>query len=559
MLDPVSEPFFSLDIANLTPSVSVLSFDGTEAISRPFAFELEVFSKCPDLNVKSLMYRSAWLSFAGTKVGINGQIHAACLSQQRSSAGYYRLSLGPRMGCLGHRFNQRIFQDLTVPQIITRVLKEHGIHADAHRFELNGTYAERRYCTQQDESDLQLLQRLCDEEGIHYHFQHSRRRHTLVFSDSQGGFRRGPGCLYDSAPRRTGSSTNKPGEHRVSDFEVSVAQGNEVGNRALERAHGNSTAPFLGAGLLLPLSGHPHAAWNHLWLLTEVQHQGSQLPMLDQLFAADSSAVPYRNHFRATPWEIGFRPVAPTPRPRMFGVQRARVMGPIVDQVYCDAAGRISVQFDWEHQGHGARYASCWVPVSNALAGTGNQQSLPRVGTNVVVSFIQGDPDQPIVTTHLHVDHEALAANSSGMQFARGESAPSPLDLRLHVTAFADSGSERTMEMSTGTRLTFDENTRLSFLVGSSRVQIDADCLALHSPRITFVAEPGPVAYEGDSGAVIHRDGVSSDDENLLVLLRDSHPLILLCQLPSGGSFAHCRQRSCSCRVNAGFDGREAP
>src|ERR1700710_3218701 len=116
MFDPVSEPFFRLDIANLAQPVSVLSFAGTEAISSPFVFELEVVSKCPDLDVRSLMYRSAWLSFAGTKVGIHGQIHAACLSHQRSSAGHYRLSLGPRLACLGHRYNQRIFQGLTVPQ-----------------------------------------------------------------------------------------------------------------------------------------------------------------------------------------------------------------------------------------------------------------------------------------------------------------------------------------------------------------------------------------------------------------------------------------------------------
>lgn len=555
MFDPVSEPFFRLDIASLAHPVSVLSFTGTEAISKPFVFELEVVCKCPDLDVRSLMYRSAWLSFAGTRIGIHGQIHAVCLSHRRSSAGHYRFSLGPRLACLAHRCNQRIFQGLTAPQIIARVLKEHGIHADNHRFELNGTYAERIYCAQQDESDLELVQRLCGEEGIHYHFQHSRLRHILVFSDSQGGFHRGPSCFYDTAPQRLESGAAKPSRHRVTHFTVNTSAGQEQSKRALERAEGSSTSPYLSAGLLLPLTEHPHVPWNHLWLLTEVQHLGNQVPILDQLFAADSSALPYQNFFRATPWEIGFRPALPAPRPRMFGVQLARVMGPVVGQVYCDPSGRISVQFDWEQQGHGARYASCWVPVSSVLAGLNHEHCLPRVGTNVVVSFIQGDPDQPMVTARLESNPAAQEVQSGDAERPRGGETLPSLDFRLCPGTFI--GGELKVEMSPVGLLTFERNTHLAFRVGGSFVQINADHLNLHSVQITFDTQATPETNHGTVSFNAPHEQTFSANEQLLALLREGHPLVLLCGLPAGGSFAHCQQQPCNCRLKAGFDGRD--
>jgi type VI secretion system secreted protein VgrG len=558
MFDPVSEPFFRLDIPNLTHPISVLSFTGTEAISTPFAFELEVVSESSDLDLQGLMYRSAWLSFAGTKVGFNGQIHGASLSPRRSSVGHYRLSLGPRLGCLAQRYNARIFQRLSAPQIIERVLKEHGIHADDRRFELNGIYLERQYCAQYHESDLALVQRLCDEEGIHYHFQHSKRRHVLVFSDSQGGFRRGPSCFFDTGAERINSGAAKPGRPRVDQFTVSVADGNQVGSRALERAEGESTSPYLRAGLLLPLNGHPHAKWNHLWLLTEVQHQGHQVSMLDQLFAADASALPYRNHFRATPWEIGFRPGPPTQRPRMHGVHRARVLGPVIDQEYCDSSGRIRVQFDWGRQGDGAHYGCCWVPVSTALAREDQTGTLPRVGMDVVVSFIQGDPDQPLVTACIASDTEAQAFSAGNAEPKAETATPTALGLRLDPGAFVD--ADRRIEMSSGVSLTFDEHTELSFRVGDSSIQLNSDCLTLRSAQITFDTELVPIPCDdGDAAsAEPQSDPLHPDGEQLLALLRGAHPLILLCAQPSGGSFAHCQLQPCDCRAQIGFDGREA-
>ncbi|WP_397450097.1 type VI secretion system tip protein VgrG [Pseudomonas sp. NA-150] len=541
MFDPVREPVFRLDIQNLSHTLNVLSFTGTEAISQPFAFELEVVSESSDLNLQSLMYRSAWLSFAGEKTGINGLIHGAGHSRRGPNLAHYRLSLGPRLACLAQRFNQRIFQFMSAPQIIARVLKEHGIRGDAHRFELSGTYPERMYCAQHHESDLQFVQRLCEEEGIHYHFQHLKRRHVLVFGDTQAGFRRGPSGHFQSASTEAG----------VSQFRVGQASTEANDTRAWQRAEGKSAMPTLTAGLLLPLSGHPQQEWNHLWLLTEVQHRGDQTHLFEELaMSSDISDSPYRNHFRATPWEVGFRPPPPPVRPPMLGVQRARVVGPVFDQVYCDALGRISVQFDWGCQGQGAHYASCWVPLCPALADDQDPDSRPRVGMDVVVSFVRGDPDQPLVTGCLHTPDARLAdsaVNTETVTDTEQDDGPAPregaLRMRLDPRTFVSEGQK--IEVSGGINLTFEEDSELLFSVGDTSVYLGAEGLKLCGEQITFNALPERVG----PGAEVERQ---HRVEQLLQLLQANHPLILLCHQAAGNSFAHCQKTPCACRAMGG-------
>jgi type VI secretion system secreted protein VgrG len=524
MFDPAHEPIFRLDIPNLSHTLNVLSFTGTEAISQPFAFELEVLSESSDLNLQSLMYRSAWLSFVGSNLGFNGQIHGVGHSRRGPNLNHYRLSLGPRLACLAQRFNQRIFQCLTAPQIIAQVLKEHGIRADAHRFELCGSYPERTHYAQYHESDLQFVQRLCDEEGIHYHFQHSERQHVLVFGDTQGCFRRGPTCYFQTAI--TG--------HRVNRFAVKGVDGLAHTHRTQQRAAGESISPALRAGQLLPLTGHPRNDWNHLWLITEVRHRGNQVHVFDELsIGVVGPRLPYSNHFQATPWEVGFRPELPLPRLPMFGVQRARVVGPIANRVYCDPLGRISVQFDWGHQGDGAHHASCWVPVSPALA-----DALPKVGMQVLVSFVDADPDRPLVTACLPL-HNALPLVALDEPDETPAPAESALRMRLDLRTFVSAGQR--IELSNGSALSFETGSELLFNVGGSSVSLGNDGLRLCSEQIVFEAAPEPVDE-------LERQVIG---DQLLELLQAGHPLVLLCRQPEGGSFAHCQRTPCPCRMDA--------
>ncbi|MCW5282652.1 type VI secretion system tip protein TssI/VgrG, partial [Pseudomonas aeruginosa] len=181
---------FSLAIDGLALDLQVLSFSGREAISQPFAFDLELVGERPVPDLESLLHKPAFLTLGPAGNGIHGLVRSAGQGDSGKRLTRYRITLVPQLAYLAQRTNQRIFQHLTVPQIVGRVLEEQGILADAYRFQLGTRYPEREYCVQYDESDLQFVQRLCCEEGIHFHFQHSATAHLLVFGDDQTVFPR---------------------------------------------------------------------------------------------------------------------------------------------------------------------------------------------------------------------------------------------------------------------------------------------------------------------------------------------------------------------------------
>lgn len=380
MSDPANEPSFRLDIAGQPHPFSVLAFTGTESISEPFVFQLHLLIDDPDLDLGGLMYRGAYLHFFDTCVGIHGQIHAVIEVAHGASSRLCRVRLGPKLACLAQRFNQRIFTGLTVPEIISRVLHEHGIREGAFSLELAGDYRARDYCTQYRESDLQFLQRLCAQEKIHYHFQHRQTGHCVVFADTQRSFRRSDSALFQAE----GESCS------VRQFSVRAQDGASAhSGRAEQVAEGQSDLADLRSGVCMPLSGHPFSDWNHLWLLTSVQHQGCQAQakpfgLREAFFDGAPSAIRYRNHFCATPWEVAFVPARQSPEPRMNSVQRAWVVEPAVDQPNEATQGLIAVQFEWLYQGQGSSPGHCWVPVSC-------EETAQRfkAGVEVLVSFAQ--------------------------------------------------------------------------------------------------------------------------------------------------------------------------
>ena len=189
MFHAANQTHFSLAIDGVQHDLQVLEFRGNEALNRPYRFDLELVSEKPDLDLESLLHKPAFLAFAPDGSGVHGLIHRIAQGESGKRLTRYRLALVPQLAYLAHRTNQRIFQHLTVPQIIAQVLKEHGILADAHRFQLGPTvYPERDYCVQYDETDLHFVQRLCEEEGLSYHFRHSPDGHLLVFGDDQTVF-----------------------------------------------------------------------------------------------------------------------------------------------------------------------------------------------------------------------------------------------------------------------------------------------------------------------------------------------------------------------------------
>ncbi|WP_028239230.1 type VI secretion system tip protein TssI/VgrG, partial [Stutzerimonas azotifigens] len=192
MFNPANQPHFSLHVPGLEHDLQVLEFHGREAISTPFAFDVELVGERPDLDLEALLHQPAFLAFGPDGGGVHGLIQRIAQGESGPRLTRYRLTLRPQLAYLAHRTNPRIFQHLSVPQIVARVLEEHGIlEGVGHRFDLGPVlYPPREYCVQYGESDLHFVQRLCEEEGIHYHFRHDQAGHVLVFGDDQTVFPR---------------------------------------------------------------------------------------------------------------------------------------------------------------------------------------------------------------------------------------------------------------------------------------------------------------------------------------------------------------------------------
>ena len=152
MFAPANQAAFTLDIPGIAHDFKVLSFDGTEHIGRPYHFQLELVSERPDLDIEALLQRPAFLSFTDQRTGIHGLIHRVAQGDAGKRLTRYHVDLVPHLYYLTYRTNQRIFQHLSAPEIISRVLADHGIQADAFRLQLNSDYPKRIYCTQYDES-----------------------------------------------------------------------------------------------------------------------------------------------------------------------------------------------------------------------------------------------------------------------------------------------------------------------------------------------------------------------------------------------------------------------
>ncbi|EPV3000247.1 type VI secretion system tip protein TssI/VgrG, partial [Pseudomonas aeruginosa] len=212
-------------------------------------------------------------------------------------------------------------------------------------------------------------------------------------------------------------AADAPAEPDLEDYDypgrfVDRQRGKLLNQRALERhradrrlGEGVSDQPLLVSGHFLEIAEHPRAEWNDLWLLSEVFHEGKQPQVLEENVTSDTSASTddfqqgYRNRFLATPWEVFFRPPLEHPKPRVLGSQTAVVTGPPGEEIHCDRYGRVRVQFHWDREGQGDDKSSCWLRVASGWAGNGyGGIVIPRVGMEVLVDFLEGDPDQPLVS-----------------------------------------------------------------------------------------------------------------------------------------------------------------
>src|SRR5690606_28230237 len=211
------------------------------------------------------------------------------------------------------------------------------------------------------------------------------------------------------------------------------SRGKHLAQRTLERhrsdyhqATAHSDQPTLRSGHFLELEGHPRTSWNDLWLITELHHEGKQPQALEESvtgegFSSTAGLAPaplagegwgegettftqgYRNHFTATPWATPHRPALEHPKPKVLGTQTATATGPEGDETHCDNQGRTKVQFHWDREAQAHANTSCWLSVASNCAGKHwGSLTIPRIGMEVLVSFLEGDPDQPLVSGCLY-------------------------------------------------------------------------------------------------------------------------------------------------------------
>ncbi|MPR01645.1 type VI secretion system tip protein VgrG [Pseudomonas sp. MAFF 212408] len=449
MFAPANRSAFTLTLDGQPSELRVFEFTGTEAISQPYCFDLELVCEQPDIDLENLLHRQVYLGFDDQGHGVHGLVDRVAQGDSGRRLTRYQISLVPHLAYLRHSSHQRIFQHQTVPQIVARVLVGQGIQSDRFEFRLSGTYEQREYCVQFAETDLAFIHRLCAEQGIHYHFQHSTEGHLLVFGDDQTVFAQpdqatpytpGSGMVadtpaikrfsvqldtrptavslrdYDFRKPRLVLESEVAGEqlpalqeqHSPGHFSDRV-HGKFLAQRRLERhrsdyrlAQGAGDEPALVCGRFLTLTGHPRAEWNDLWLVTHLTHEGKQPQVLEEAVteaAGGEFSQGYRNKFVAAPWDVIFRPPLPEQsRPTLAGYQNAVVTGPADSEIHCDEYGRVKVQMAWDRAGEHNEHSSCWLRVASAWAHDRYGSVLiPRVGMEVLVGFVNGDLDMPLV------------------------------------------------------------------------------------------------------------------------------------------------------------------
>lgn len=432
--------------------LEVLAFTAEEQLSAPFELDVTaVIRPGTEVDAQGLLGAPAALcALAGENAARNLHGMVARVRAWEEGGGEerrrLRLTVVPRLWRLGKMVRSRIFQDQTVPQIVAKVLKDADIE---HRLNLTAAYSARNYCVQYRESDLAFVSRLLEEEGIFYLFEHASDGHVMVIGDSPSAHPPLPGEVRiafreksnlepgtDHADRFSSVREVRSGKVTLRDFDEQRPALDLTSSRSAEgveeeleiydypagyrepaagkararvrleaeraqalRQVGSSVCKRLVPGHVFELAEHPMADLNGEYVLLSVTHRGRQS---GRLTAAAGEAIDdeaYRNEFVCLKKETPFRPERRTPRPVIHGAQTAMVVGPAGEEIHTDEHGRVKVQFHWDREGRRDDRASCWIRVAQSWAGPGwGALYLPRIGQEVVVEFLEGDPDQPLVT-----------------------------------------------------------------------------------------------------------------------------------------------------------------
>ncbi|CDK16359.1 type VI secretion system tip protein VgrG [Erwinia amylovora] len=449
---------------------------GREALSQSFELSVQLLSTDARIERRALLGQPITVciptqGLLNTRY-LNGKITKVSVSSQALGGtryAVYNLVMEPDLWPLKRDKNLRIFQGQTVPQIVKTLLGEYNVTLEDR---LTGSYRSWEYCVQYQESSFSFISRLMELEGIYYYFRHEADGHTLVLMDAAQQHR--PFSGYEAIPYHvtpSGGSTREegiglwsledsvtPGMYSIDDYDFRKP------NAWMLQARQNPASPQPGAIDVYDWPGHfvdhDHGEFyarirQEVW---QAEHQqisaagtalglapGHTFTVLNAPFISDngeyltteayyefeenryasgdgSSGTKHNIAIRVIPSAVTFRAPPETPWPRTHGPQTAKVVGPKGESIWTDRYGRVKVKFHWDRLAKGDDTSSCWVRVSSAWAGQGyGGVQIPRVGDEVVVDFINGDPDRPIITGRVYNEASmppwALPAAATQMGF----------------------------------------------------------------------------------------------------------------------------------------------
>lgn len=426
-------------------------FGGSESISQLFHFDLDLLSEKDSITFQDVVGKSVTVhvnTADGGKRHFNGFLSGFSQGPQERRLTAYHARMVPWLWFLTRTADCRIFQNQKVPDIIQKIFTD----LKFHDFELRlyGTYTPRDYCVQYRETDFNFVSRLMEEEGICYFFDHQDGKHVLVLADDPSAHKPcpnqatarynfyGPGATYQEdlvtewnyyeefrpgawaqtdynfeTPSTSLAVTvngknpyeiyEYPGEHNVR------ALGDRLAKIRLQEqsvpcvlSRGTSMCRNFRSGFQFTLQEHYRTDLNQKYLLTTVRHSANSGGNYE-VGAPGGGEFTYRNSFECVPASTIYRPPRVTPTPLVQGCQTAVVVGPGGEEIYTDKYGRVKVQFHWDREGKKNENSSCWIRVSHPWAGQGwGSVSIPRIGQEVIVDFLEGDPDQPIIVGRVY-------------------------------------------------------------------------------------------------------------------------------------------------------------
>jgi type VI secretion system secreted protein VgrG len=484
---------------------------GREAMSESFALTLTVLGTDARIDRSKLLGQPVTVTIPTqnllTSRYVNGKITRVAVSAVELTGtryAVYQLTVEPDLWPMKRDRNLRIFQGQTVPQIVKTLLGEHQVNVED---KLTGSYRVWDYCVQYQESSLDFISRLMELEGIAYHFRHEADKHTLVLTDAATQYQ--PFSGYEVIPYHqtpSGGSTDEegisqwaledsvtPGIYSLDDYDfrkpnawLFQAQQNPASpkpgsidvydwpGRFVDKGHGEfyarirqerwqvehqqiqatATAAGIAPGHTFTLTNAPFFSDNGEYLVTAAGYH-----LEENRYASGEGETIHRTDFTVIPSAVVYRPAQTTAWPRTYGPQTAKVVGPNGESIWTDKYGRVKVKFHWDRLAKGDDTSSCWVRVSSAWAGQGyGGVQIPRVGDEVVVDFINGDPDRPIITGRVYNDASmppwALPAAATQMGFmsrSKGGSVDNANALRFEDKAGAEQvwiQAERNMDTS---------------------------------------------------------------------------------------------------------------